>query len=424
MVNNIVKALELSGVSLYKIKEYKAESVELFFVKSDLDMNRKKQVTNYEVTIYKDYEEDEQKYRGESKVEIYPNMTLEEMEEIFRGGLYSAGFVKNQYYPLTKNISSDIKTMSSNFRENSLEEGALKISDAVYGVNKYDKGGINSCEIFLNKHNIRILNSNGLDVAYEKYYSEVECITQWKDSQDVEMFNVFRQINLNEDSLRKKTKDAIETTMWREKAARTPTTGKYRIILREEATKEILNYYASITNARLIYQGVSKVKVGDNIQGDKVLGDKITMMLAPKLPYDQDGIELKERLIIENGQVKNIHGNQRFSYYLGTQPTGSIRDVKVEPGSKSLEEMRKGDCIELISFSSFEVDHMTGDFSGEIRLGFMWHDGVKTPVTGGSVSGNISDIENDMYLSKEVVEDDWYNGPALIEAKDVNIAGR
>jgi len=212
--------------------------------------------------------------------------------------------------------------------------------------------------------------------------------------------------------------------MWRDKAVEAPNTGKYRVILGEEAAKEISYYYKSILNTALIYQEVSKVKVGDDIQGQEVVGDKINMCLDPKVPYDQDGIELKSVTLIEEGQVKAIHGGKRFSYYLGVEPTGNIRDVKVLPGNKSVEEMRTGDGLELVTFSGFQVDDMTGDFAGEIRLGFIWHDGERTPITGGSVSGNIKDIEKNMYLSKEVVEDDWYNGPAFIEVENVNIAGK
>ena len=55
MIENILKALELSGVKLYRIIENNVESVELFFVKKDLDMNRKKVVSNYDVTVYNDF---------------------------------------------------------------------------------------------------------------------------------------------------------------------------------------------------------------------------------------------------------------------------------------------------------------------------------------------------------------------------------
>lgn len=424
MIKNILKALETSGASIYKIRECNTDSIELFFIKKDLDMNRKKQVVHYEVTLYKDYEEDGQKYRGESTVKVHPNMNVEEMEELFRGGLYSAGFVKNKYYSLVENEKSHIIAIPSNFREGTLEEGALKIRDAIYGADEYDKGGINSCEIFLNKDTVRIINSKGVDISYEKYSSEVECITQWKDSQDVELFNVFKQGDLDGNSLSQRAKEAIEATLWREKAVEVPVTGKYRVILGAEAAKEVFYYYDNITNVSLIYQEISNVKVGDNIQGDQVVGDKITMLLEPKLPYDQDGVQLKETLLIEEGQVKAIHGSKRFAYYLGVEPTGKIRDVKVLPGSKTVEEMRAGDCVELVTFSGFQVDDMTGDFAGEIRLGFVWQNGIRTPITGGSISGNIKNFEKNMYLSKEIVEDDWYKGPAFIEIENVNIAGR
>jgi len=69
------------------------------------------------------------------------------------------------------------------------------------------------------------------------------------------------------------------------------------------------------------------------------------------------------------------------------------------------------------------MDSLTGDFAGEIRLGF-YYDGEKiTPVTGGSMSGNIRNLQNNMFLSKEVYKDGRFTGPKMLELINVNIAG-
>lgn len=424
MIDRIKKALELSGVNRYKIVENKADSVELFFIKKDLDMNRKKDVTQYEVVVYKRFKVDDTEYMGEASVKVYQTMTIEEMTELFRGALYAAGFVRNENYPLVSGGKEEFKTIYSNFSDYSLEEGAEKIREAIYKEDFYENGGINSCEIFLIKNRKRIINSQGLDVSYENYSSEIECITEWKENDEVEIFNLFKPTELNKEQLGMQVTNAIETAKWRDKAKETVDTGKYRVILSHDAVKEIFNYYNEMTDAQTIYDEISDFKVEDEIQGKEVKGDKITITLNPKTPYDRDGIKTRNITIIENGIVKAISGTQRFSSYIGVEPIGAVMDIKVSLGSKSLEEMKQGDYLHLTTFSGFEVNVVTGDFAGEIRLGFLCKDGVLTPITGGSVSGNIKDIQGDMVLSKDELKDSWYEGPLAIEIKDVNIAGK
>lgn len=424
MIEKIIKALELSGVKLYRIIENNIESVELFLVKKDLDMNRKKVVSNYDVTLYNDFILNDINYRGEASVKVHPNMEIEEMVELFKDGLYSAGFISNKYYPLVKGFKEEHKVMNSNFNSYSLEEGVENLRHTIYSEDNYNDGGINSCEIFLNKNRKRIINSEGVDVSYDNYSSEIECITQWKENDDVEIFNVFRQDELNVESLKNQVKDAIEMAKWRDRAKETPDTGKYTIVLSHEAAKELFTYYTMMTNANSIYQEISSFKVGDVIQGNNIKGDKVTINLIAKLPYDSDGLKLKDVTIIKDGIVKAIHGNQRFCSYIGVEPTGNISNVKVGIGSKSLDDMKKENCLHLTTFSGFQLANLSGDFAGEIRLGFLCKDGNVTPITGGSISFNIKNIQENMILSKDVLKDDWYEGPLAVQIFDINVAGK
>ena len=88
----------------------------------------------------------------------------------------------------------------------------------------------------------------------------------------------------------------------------------------------------------------------------------------------------------------------------------------------SVEEMKKEPYLELVQFSSFSCHPITGDFSGEIRLGYYYDGQEVVPVTGGSVSGNIKDCEHTMVLSKELVKYDYAVVPQTILLKNVNIA--
>ena len=84
--------------------------------------------------------------------------------------------------------------------------------------------------------------------------------------------------------------------------------------------------------------------------------------------------------------------------------------------------MKADHFLELLVFSDFEVNPLTGDFSGEIRLG-RYFDGEKTiPVSGGHITGNIENIHNNMFLSKKLQQNNNFIGPKTIQLFNINIS--
>ena len=77
----------------------------------------------------------------------------------------------------------------------------------------------------------------------------------------------------------------------------------------------------------------------------------------------------------------------------------------------------------MVEFSSFDVDPMSGDIAGEIRLGYHHHDGVTDIVTGGSVSGSLAEAAKGMRMSKETVQYDRWQIPAVTLLPGLRIAG-
>jgi len=76
-----------------------------------------------------------------------------------------------------------------------------------------------------------------------------------------------------------------------------------------------------------------------------------------------------------------------------------------------------------VSFSDFQVNPVTGDFISEIRLGF-YFDGKKTaPVTGGSITGSITKVQDTMRMSTEQKQYNSYLGPATISITNATISG-
>lgn len=423
MINNIIKILKDAGVKKWKLIEKGVKSKELFFVKNDLDMNRAKDVVKYQLTVYKDFKDGGKNYMGSSTILIHPTMSEKEMKEKVSKAVFAAGFVKNEPYPLAEAAEKDLKKPSDAF------DKLNDIVDAIFTPSIPDSW-LNSVEVFLNGENVRILNSNGLDVSFNKNRLEIEFITNSKgEKEEIELYWDLKTSDLSPDGISSKVLDALNVTVDRAFAKPTPKIKSIPVIFDEDGTKEILSYYVEKASALNVYEHMSNAKIGEKIQGN-FTGSPLTLSIDPYIddsyysqPFDEDGLALNKVKVIDNGTLVSYWGNIRFSHYLKVKPTGSLTNFVVEGGEKTMDDLRKDKYIELKTFSDFQVNALTGDFGGEIRLGW-YHDGEKKiPITGGSVSGNVKEIQESFELSKETVKDENYFGPKALKAYGVKIAG-
>lgn len=432
MLDRIIRLIEVNkNIDGYKIVENKVESSELFFIKKSLDMDRAKNVHNFLVTVYKDFEEDGNKYKGSSTTHIHPTMNDEEIEKTLNDGVFAARFVKNPYYPLVKDKHVKGTTESSSFAGESLPYWMNEITKAIYKNDIHQKGGINSCEIFLNKVYTHIVNSEGIDAESENYEGVVEFITTWKeDKEEVELFRCIKFSEFEPEALAKEVEEMI--TICREKAVakNTPLLQKCPVILTDEAVKKFFSFYHYKSSASAVYSKGSTWKVGDRVQGDNVKGDLVNMSLDPFMKnstlsgsFDEDGFPLEAVSIIEEGVLKKYMANMRYAHYLDIEATGSINNIIVTGGSKTVEELKDGPYLEAAAFSDFSVDTMTGDFGGEIRLARYFDGKNIIPVTGGSISGNINELHGEIFLSREIQKENNFEGPKAIKLMNVTIAG-
>lgn len=434
MIENIKNILQKENIDGYKIIEKKISSEEAFFVKKELDMSRSKDVHHFKVTVYKDFEENGVKYRGSSTFNVEPTMSKAEIKRTVKNGIFAADFVKNEYYELPQIKSEKIENIESKFSQNKLSDWMPKLVEALYKNDNEEKGGINSSEIFLNKNYNRIITSYGVDSSYESYDGSIEFITTWKETKAAEEIELYKMLTFSDydpDYIADSVKEMLFLAEERAKAKETVKSGKYKLILRGNPVKEVLSYYVNRTNAYNIYNKISTLKLGKSVQGSEVKGDLINLTLDPNIknsiysaPIDKDGLPLSKQEVIKDGKLKLYHGDIRSSYYLKTKPTGEIRNFVIDGGSKNIDDMKSEPYLELVAFSDFQMDSTTGDFGGEIRLGW-YFDGEKTiPVTGGSVNANISDIHDNIFLSKEMQNENGFIGPKAIEMHNVTVAGK
>lgn len=425
MMNTTLEVLREEAIDVFRINLVEKETAELFYIKKNLDMRRRNDVITAQVTVYHDFERGRKKYRGDAVCIIEPSNTKDEIAKKIRVAYETALFVPNEFYPIAPKLCRDVVKSVSKIAEKPLLETALDMAEGFFKEDTDDKAFVNSAEFFVSKTTSRIVNSNGVDVSYEKYGASGEFVVQCKEPQDVETYQGFNFDDLSPEELSKMIHRTIVRTKDRATAKNTVPSGKYQVILSDDSLREVLSFYTSRASGNMLYFQYSDYKIGESVQGnlEEVNGQRMNLSLEPSVPFSGEGIEMKEITLVKDGVLENIQADCRFGHYIDVKPTGLYSKVCCSPGTVSLDDMRKEKSLYIVNFSDFQMDFLTGNFGGEIRLAY-YFDGKETiPVTGGSVNGDFLSAQKDMVFSKEMQENSSFCGPYAVMLKDISVAG-
>ena len=116
-----------------------------------------------------------------------------------------------------------------------------------------------------------------------------------------------------------------------------------------------------------------------------------------------------------------------FSEWFRKNNGAAVRDLGDDEEIPRLlwipEALRSGDFLEVVEFSDFNVDSITGDIAGEIRLGYLHQGGKVIPVSGGSVSGSVPELISGFRFSAESRQYNNFLIPAVTRIQGVTVTG-
>ena len=422
-MERIKRLLKEAGISDYIVNGYTERTAELFFVKKQLDTRRIKDVEKFNVTVYRTGEKDGVKLRAATDVTVLEAMTDAEILDALNGAYFAAQFAMNPYYELPDPVIAPLIEAKGTLAELAPERSAGEMAKALFSADHEEGAFVNSAEIFVSKKRVRVVSSLGADVSWTEASVKGEYVVQAKEPEDVEMYRDFGYTDLNADALTAHVKEALTFVKDRARAQRILKSGNYDVILSDENVMQTLWFYAERSAANMLYPGYSTWKVGDAVQGDAI-GERIDLMLKVRQPYSDEGIPMKDLPLLENGVLRAVHGSNRFCRYLGVEPTGNYRKFAcLNSGTMTFAEMKNRPCLWAVTFSGFEMDSFSGHFGGEIRLAYLCENGKMTPVTGGSINGNIFEAQKDLAFSKERYAELSYDGPYAMLLKNIPVAG-
>lgn len=435
MIDRIIHALKANAsVADWLINVRETRSSELFYVGKKLETNRATDVTAYEVTLYLDKEENGEKKRGSASFSVYDYMNEEQLEEKVAEKVYAAGFALNPWFDLPSPVDTPIEESTSNIKDLTLKQAAEMVSDAVFKADQYDNGYLSATEIFVNKIDERVLNSKGIDISAVSYNAMVELIPSWKEEdQDVEIYHMMRLESLDPVAITQEVDEKLNLVHARYEAKDLSEVmdkaNPAKVILQGNEVGTMFRYYIGDLNYGTKYTHSNRYEMGDPVQGETVTGTVLNLSMKGQVKgafrsaaFDSDGVILKEKVLVKDGQAVGRFGDFRMGQYIREEePTGELPITVVAPGEKSFAEMASEPYLRCVVFSGLQMERNSGYFGGEVRLGFYFDGEKEIPVTGFSISGNMKEAGHTMVYSSDVQTTAAFQGPKYLEIQGVSV---
>lgn len=422
MINKIKTLLEKnSSISDWIIKQVENDEKHVFLIKDKVDMNRACKTEEYHVKLFVDFDE----FRGDASFNTSPSDSDEDLAEKVSQAVIDAHYIKNKAYPLPE--KDDAETITASDVKAEFMDKFDDIIDVIYKDYGY-KSKVNSCELFANNSQVRVLTSRGVDVSYPANNFTFELVTDNDFGvEPVEIFRDYSMAGIDLKNIEEIVKAQEMESDGRAAAKRTGKIDSIKVILSGADLDEFFSFYLAQASAAGIYNGFSRAKKGQSfLKGREPFNLSINPLLShssQRKNVDDEGRALHPYQLFKDGTVVNLVGSAQFCHYLSEENLGSSRLFELKGEKFSEAELREGDYLEILAFSSFVMDEGTGDFGGEFRLAKLVKDGQVSYLTGGSISLNMFKVQDTMYYSKETKKRALSISPSIVAFEDVTVAG-
>lgn len=436
------------GIADWLLVELRRSSSELYAIRRRIDISRRVESLEYSLVVYVDAVEGGTRTRGEAKVTIHPTMSADELSAIVDRAVFAASRSRNPWFHLPEPAPALLDLPPNGFEGRSLSRWSAELLEFALGAtsrgerpfgNSDPTGArlvsaarINSLELFLTKRDTRIRSSRGVDVGWSSHEGYIEYVVEAEGSAgEVELFGDLRFSEPDGDRLAREVGRSLGLVEDRAVAIPLPALGNLPLVLGGEEAASCLAWFFENADASRMWLGSSPLALGASVHGEsakpgsydpiELAAEAILRGQPASSPFDGEGVPLARRPLIEGGKLLALHGPTRYTDYLKLPGLGSYRLFSVGPGSASGQALRALPHLEVARFSDFNVDPDSGDFGGEIRLGW-YFDGIKrVPVFGGSVTGSLFENRGLIRMSKEICLAGSMLGPSAIRLPSVSI---
>ena len=228
--------------------------------------------------------------------------------------------------------------------------------------------------------------------------------------------------------------------------ARSIPTGRYDVLIENEATIELFGAFLSLFSSEAAQKGLS---LFSGKEGQVVAGKNITIVDSPAHPFtllntafDSEGVPAQHTILIQNGELRTLLYNLKTAKKAGIPSTGNAgkagvsspigirpHNCYIQPGECSIDELLKTfNGLLITGFNGLHAgtNAVSGDFSLSCH-GFRVQNGDSFPVHQITLSGNflslllhVDAVGSDLYFAPPV--ESCIGAPSLL-LRDMVISG-
>jgi len=432
MLNQIVNALkERKDLAGWTVRHILTHGAQVYAVPQQVESQRSVRVERYRIDVLRESSgPDGAPTMGSGDATILPGG---DVSAAIEKAVLVASLVSNPIHTLPAPapipdiplIDTDLQHDSSTVTRDVMERirtAASAMSDV----------HLTAAECFGETHTTRLVNSRGIDAEQDATEINIEFVLHSQRGEtEVETFretSARRVADLNlEEEIAKRTRHTLDLF-----EATPPPSWQGPIVLRNDVLTTFLTsgILQTLGSAASKYAKISPWEIGNSVFRTEVKGDPLTVWANRCMPFgtnssrfDEEGLAAQRVPLIRENELVNFWASQRYADYLGLPATGAFGGVEIAPGTSPATAVLAEPYVEIIQFSWFNPDTITGDFATEIRLGYLVKDGKRIPFRGGQLVGNGMDALANAHWSAETGFFGSYMGPHTIRFNELKIAG-
>jgi PmbA protein len=296
---------------------------------------------------------------------------------------------------------------------------------------------LTAAECFGEIHRTHLVNSRGIDAEQEATQVNIEFVLHsQRGDQEVETFVEMRRRRVADLGIEEEMERRVQQTLDQFEMTAAPIWDG-PVILRGAVLATFMagdsprgGVLHTLGNAEAKYAKYSSWEVGKSVFRTEVKGDPLTVWASRCIPFgiysnrfDDEGIPAQRVELIRDNELVTFVASQRYADYLELPATGAFGGVELPPGQTEADALLAEPHIQVMQFSWFNPDPITGDFAAEIRFGYLVENGVRKPFRGGQLLGNFMDALANVRWSTETGMFGSYLGPHTARFDRLKVSG-
>jgi len=441
MLETVVSTLrKQEGVDDWLARHVRKTSTQHYVIGSDPESEREVTSERVIVTVMNDHPSssgDQGSVRGEAQVTLLPT-DLQQLELKLADAVFMASLTDNPTYAPAGPAEYPAVELADPEMRNAPRLVAQRMVEQLTQAVDNEKGvRLSSAEVFVEESHIATETSRGAraqQIQTDLLLDFVLLAAGGDDEMEAQIaFKRRRAEDLDVPAMVRRQAQYARDAL----AAATPKTGTFPVVVSDDALQELLmsegySPLVLLSSGQLKYQQLTTWEASRSIHPQEPTGDPFTLYSNALLPFgtrsysfDGDGLPGQRVPIIESGVLSRFRASNRYAQYLQIDATGQFGNMEIDTGSVPFASLLEdsGPLYHIVAFSAMGPDPITGDFVGEIRLGYEIEAGRARPIRGGSISGNLMAALATATLSQESTFLGDYLGPRAMRFPQITVAG-